>query len=117
MSSLCKPLATLVNRIVAAVFFQQASDNVAEDETSCLYQWSRSIIAASRYLARGNAILGHVGIIQRPGDESTTSIRAVLSRSLARSLSTSWNLHCCRVTHFRRRLLRMQGSDRVLQLA
>ena len=83
MSLLCKPLATLVNRIVAAVFFQQASDNVAEDETSCLYQWSRSIIAASRYLARGNAILGHVGIIQRPGDESTTSIRAVLSLSLS----------------------------------
>lgn len=83
MSSLCKPLATLVNRIVAAVFFQQASDNVAEDETSCLYQWSRSIIAASCYLARGNAILRHVGIIQRPGDESTTSIRAVLSLSLS----------------------------------
>ena len=81
-------LATLVNALRQRCFFK-ASDNVAEDETSCLYQWSRSIIAASRYLARGNAILGHVGIIQRPGDESTTSFSLSLSLSLAVNLVES----------------------------
>lgn len=74
-----------------------------------LYQRSRSNsrFSSRGYLVRRNATRGHV---------DTTTRRVTSQPRPRRPGLTSWNLYC-RVTHFRRRLLRMQGSDRVLQLA